>query len=113
MNEIREKQITVGDRRSMISDVLVDAATDLPIDLTGHTVAFRMYTEAGAVKVSDAAATVVTPASGVVGYAPTAADVDTAGTYFYWWIVTRTSDSKKETFPSDGRKRRLVIYAAQ
>lgn len=107
-NEVGQKVFTVGNRRTSIADTLIDADGDA-IDLTGHTVAFRMIAADGTVKVDNAAATVDDATAGNVSYAWAAADVDTAGTYYYWWIVTRASNSKTERFPGDGRKRLVIL----
>jgi hypothetical protein len=69
-----------------------------------ETVAFRMVSVAGAVKVDDAAAVVVsrgsstTNAPAEVRYDWAAADVDTAGEYCGYFI--RTSAGQTEHFPT-------------
>ena len=112
-NTKRSKTFTQDDRRTSIADTLTDANGTV-IDLTGHTVAFRMVdAAAGTVKINSAAATVDAALLGNVSYAWGATDLDTPGTYYYWWIVTRTSDSKVEHFPGDKRTRELIVVAKE
>jgi len=70
-------------------------------DLTGKTVKFRMVNQTtGAVKVNDATATVISPATaGKVKYQWITGDVDTAGKYWYWWIEVSGAD--KDYYPAD------------
>lgn len=71
------------------------------VNLTGATVRFHMRSVGGGNPVVDAAATVVTAASGIVRYNWVAADTDTAGTYQAEFEVTY-ADASIETFPNDG-----------
>lgn len=113
MNQLIERILTVGDRRTPLTDALTDSS-GAAIDLTGHTVALRMVAEDGTVKINSAAGSVDSPATnGYVTYNWAAGDVDTAGTYWYWWVVTRTSDGKVEHFPADGRKRKIVFMPSE
>ena len=90
--------LTVGDRRRSFARTL-ENPDGTPLDLTGMTVAFRMVNAAdNAVKINNAAAAVVTAAEGKVRFDWGATDVDTAGTYFVWFIVTDGA-SKVETYP--------------
>ena len=109
-NTLVEKHFTVGDRRTALADTLQDA-NGTAINLTGHTVELKVVSDAGTVIINFAAATVDTAASGYVSYAFSAGDATAliAGTYWYWWRITRTSDGLKETFPADGRLRKLVM----
>jgi len=71
-----------------------------PVDLTGATgVNFIMKAAQGNTVKVNAAAVVVTPASGVVRYDWAVADVDTPGEYLAEWQVTWTG-GKKQTFPT-------------
>ncbi len=71
------------------------------VDLTGATVTARMTNRAtGAVKVSDAAATVDDAAQGYVSYAWSAGDVDTPGDFDFTFRSTVGGISR--TFPLDG-----------
>ncbi len=71
------------------------------VNLTGATVRFHMRSVGGGNPVVDAAATVVTAASGIVRYNWVAADTDTVGTYQAEFEVTY-ADASIETFPNDG-----------
>ena len=101
-------EFTVGDRLISLSAKLwrsTEAHPEgEPIVLgVAETMAFRMVSLAGVVKVNNQAATVVsvgstatkTPAE--VRYDWAAADVDTAGTYVGWFI--RTSGGQTEHIP--------------
>ena len=78
------------------------------VDLTGATVRFHMRAIGGTTVVVDAAATVVTAASGIVKYEWDAADTDTIGSYQAEFEVTY-ADSSVETFPNDGYIRVEII----
>ena len=73
---------------------------DVPIVLTGSTVRFHMRTLTGTVVV-DAAATIITPANGIVQYNWQAADTATVGSYQAEFEVTY-QDTTIETFPNSG-----------
>jgi hypothetical protein len=60
----------------------------LPVNLTGATVKLQMRAVSSATLKVDAAATIDTPASGLVHYDWAALDVDTEGFYVAWWRVT-------------------------
>ena len=71
------------------------------VDLTGASVRFHLEDDAGTVVV-DAAASIVTAASGIVQYAWGAADTSTAG-YFYAEFEVTYADNTVETFPNYGK----------
>lgn len=103
---------TVGDRLTSIAAKL-RKADNTALSLTGCTVAFRMQLQSsGATKVNDAAATVDSASEGTVSYAWAAGDVDTAGTYVGYWIVTNTASGKVDTYPPDGEKLVIEIVEA-
>lgn len=59
-----------------------------PVNLTGATVTFSMQDLSGVVKVNATAAILVTPLSGIVGYAWLAADTDTVGVFKGQFVAT-------------------------
>lgn len=71
------------------------------VSLVGASVRFHMRSVNGGNPVVDAAATIVTPASGLVRYNWLAADTNTVGTYQAEFEVTY-ADTSIETFPNDG-----------
>ena len=92
----------VGDTATTYSAILQAKNTNnvmVPKDLTGLSVAFSMVNAAtGAVKVSNAAATIVTALSGIVSYDFQSADVDTPGVY--WGSFTVTQSGETNTYPA-------------
>jgi hypothetical protein len=91
----------VGDTVKVYSAVLMyrdSSGANTPRDLTGLSVTFTMTNAAtGVAKVSNAAATIVTAASGIVSYDFQAADVDTAGIYWVTFKVTESAET--DTYP--------------
>lgn len=70
------------------------------VDLTGRTVTFRMIEiSTGTVKVDDSAATITSATLGKVQYDPSAADMDTAGTYAMYF-----NDDLNRRWPYDGAR---------
>ncbi len=105
--------MTQGDTRTPLAAQLKqkDVNGDLSaVDLTGLTVKFCMVSVDGITKISltSSNVTVTDAANGKVQYAFQDADVDTAGTYFAWF-VTETAGGKLDTFPADGRTFKVVI----
>jgi hypothetical protein len=98
------REFTLGDRLTSLLAKLYSPGGSPVVLGVAETVAFRMIlTSSGAVKVADAACTIVsrgstatnTPAQ--VRYDWAAADVNTAGEYTAWFI--RTSAGETEHFP--------------
>lgn len=87
-----------GDRLPEIQSTLTDTA-GAAVNLTGLAVKFHMRPVNGAGAKVDAAATLVTPASGIVKYTWVTADTDTAGSYWAEWEVT-FGDGRTQTFPN-------------
>ncbi|MES2753834.1 MAG: hypothetical protein V4659_04140 [Pseudomonadota bacterium] len=70
-----------GDRLPLLRRPLL-APDGGPLDLTGATVVLNVRARGGAMKVTNAACTVIAPAAaGVVEYGWAAIDTDTAGTF--------------------------------
>lgn len=102
--------LKVGDRLPLFRVTLKDGNGDA-VDLTGCTVAFSMREQGSATKkITAAAATVITAASGIVEYTWAALDVDAAGTYLCEWRVT-TGAGKVQTIPNDGTDRVVITVA--
>lgn len=76
-------------------------ANGTAIDVTGASVRFHMRSIGGTSTVVDAAATIVTAASGIVRYDWDAADTASIGSYQAEFEVTY-ADASVETFPNDG-----------
>jgi len=89
--------IKKGDTRKGIQAILSTVTNKIAtaVNLTGCSVYFSMSN-----KINEAVATVLDAATGSVLYAPTNADVNTAGEYNGEFIVVY-ADGKRETFPND------------
>lgn len=91
-----------GDLLPSIEAVLLNP-DNTPLNLaTATSVLFRMRKRggSGAAKVS-AAATIVTPTTGLVRYNWSATDTDTVGEYFVEWVVTFPT-ALPVTYPGNG-----------
>ena len=102
--------IKKGDLLPELEATLKDGS-DTAIDLTGRggaTVRFHMRATGTLTTKVDAAATIVTAASGEVKYTWVAADTDTAGTYFGEFEITWVTGSKLQRVPNDGHIEILV-----
>lgn len=92
--------IKQGDTLPVLSDTLT-YSNGSAVNLTGASVNFIMRALTASATTTNAAATIVTPASGTVQYTFTATDSATAGTYMANWFVT-FSGGTTMTFPTDG-----------
>jgi hypothetical protein len=91
------RKFVKGDRLTLLYATLQDGAGS-PIDLTSQTVTFYMKPVASdTLKVNGAAVAIESAADGEVSYAWEAADVDTVGKYWGWFV--RTRDGKTGTHP--------------
>lgn len=88
--------IRAGDRLPELQATLTDTA-GVPVDLTGLTVQFHMRAVNATTPTVAAAATLVTPTSGVVKYTWVGGDTDTPGSYWAEWEVT-FGDGRTQTF---------------
>ena len=71
------------------------------VDVTGATIVFNMkHVNSNTLKVNRGAVTLVTPASGIVKYVWSAANVNVAGKYRGEFEVTY-ANAKVQTFPND------------
>lgn len=70
-------------------------------NLTTSTVTFRMVSrnDPTTVKIAAGACVIEDAANGVVRYDPSAADVDTSGDYYGWFIETQ--NGKSDRWPKD------------
>lgn len=102
--------IKQDDREPAIRETLLTDDGN-PILLSGATVKFSMIEpDSGTVKVNAATADVVDPNTGVVEYAWTTGDTDTAGRYLREWEVTFAS-GRKETVPNDRRGYPTIVMS--
>ncbi len=88
-----------GDRLPKLRATLLDG-DGAAINLTGGSVQFRMRPRAGGALKVNAAATIVTPASGIVEYSWAALDVDTEGVFDAEFAVTLAG--LVQTVPASG-----------
>jgi hypothetical protein len=88
--------IKQGDTAPIVEAVLLDA-NQLPVDLSGATVVFRMASRPGVAPIVDETATIVDAGAGRVSYAWAAGDTDEPGTYLAEFVVT---SSEQQTFPN-------------
>ena len=104
----------VGNTTKVYSAVLTyksTAGVDTAKDVTGLTITFTMINAAtGVAKVSAAAATIVTAASGIVSYDFQAADVDTAGIFWGTFVVTESAET--DSYPASPAQGPIWIHSA-
>ena len=104
---------TQGDTAPAISEQLLDG-TGAPVNLSGGTtVRFQALfpDSASSAQAIDQAATIVTPASGLVSYTPVAADTDTIGDALVQWKVTFAGGAI-EHFPNSGYQKLRISTKA-
>ena len=89
----------IGDTRTAIAAKLYRPDKTIE-DLTGLTVNFAMYDTEGTAKVEETSehVTVTDAEAGEVQYDPQAADVDTVGTFYAYFIIEE--NDAKDTFPA-------------
>ena len=114
MTQNKPHERRVGDTSKVYSAVLTykdTSGVDTPKNLTGLSVTFTMINAAtGVAKVSAAAATIVTAASGIVSYDFASGDVDTAG--IYWGSFRVTESAETDTYPAAPAEGPIWIHAA-
>ena len=92
--------IKQGDVLPVLSDTLT-YSNGTAVNLTGSTVNFVMRSITAPLPSVNAAATIVTPASGTVSYTFTTTDTAVAGRYQATWIVA-SPGYQVQQFPTDG-----------
>jgi len=99
----------VGDIQIAIAATL-QRADGTAVDLSSLTVKFAMYDRDGTAKVAETTDNVseTDSVAGEVQYSPVAADVDTAGLY-YAYFITEDGSSKQDTFPATKKEFRIEI----
>jgi hypothetical protein len=76
--------------------------TGAPVNLTGATVKFTMNAVGSPTpKINAGSTTIITAASGIVGFKPTSSQTDTSGQFNAEWQVT-FADTTVTTFPNNG-----------
>jgi hypothetical protein len=95
--EIQDRQ--VGDTRTAIAGICTRPDGSV-VDLTSLTPKFAMYDSQGNAKVTETEDNVsITDATaGKIQYEPQAADVDTEGTFYAYFIV-EAATGEQDTFP--------------
>jgi hypothetical protein len=105
-------RLTQGDTKTPLQAIVEQKNTSgvyEAVNLTGLTVKFCMATAAGVSKVALATATLVDAANGVVQYDFAADDVNTAGTFYGWFVVFNAAGDEVDTFPADGLTFKIII----
>lgn len=106
-------EVRVGDTLVVLAAELYRLNTsgvEAAADLTGDTVTFTMINAAtGTVVVNAAAAVVDTAASGLVHYDLQAADVATAGVY--WYTFRQVESTEKASFPVNPKQGVIWIHS--
>lgn len=81
------------------------------IDITGATLELVVEQEDGTdVTISSSSVSITTAASGLISIDWDTDVTGTAGTYYYWVKVTLSG--QVETFPPDGKKRKLIVASS-
>ena len=114
MSQNKPHERRVGDTTKVYSAILTyknTSGVDTAKNLTGLSVTFTMINAAtGVAKVSAAAATIVTAASGIVSYDFLSADVDTAG--IYWGTFSVTESTETDSYPAAPNQGVIWIHSA-
>ncbi len=107
---VQEQHRQVGDTRTAIAATLTrpDGTAE---DLSGLTLKFAMYDSEGSAKVAETSSnvTVTNASAGEVQYNPQAADVDTEGTFFAYFIA-ETGAGAQDTFPAVRGELKITIH---
>jgi hypothetical protein len=103
--------LTVGDRQRSLRGTLTipvepptTPPTEIPATLTSVVLRMVLAKNPNTVKINNVAVVIEGP--GVVRYDWSAADVDTAELYYYWFIDTDVG-GRKQTWPDNGRTRSI------
>jgi len=112
----QEHRITQGDTLTPLAATLQQknaSGNYEAVDVTSKDVKFCMVKSDDTTKVAltDSNVSKVDAANGKVQYDFQAADVDTAGTFYAWFVVQ--SGGESDTFPVKGRVFSVVISASE
>jgi hypothetical protein len=103
---VADFKIRRGDTLPTFTATIVDGSGNA-VNLTGGTVTFVARLLTATSPSINAAATIVTPATGSVSYTPTATDTSVAGQYMVEWHYTLAGGAKG-TYPADGYQELLI-----
>jgi len=108
---IKRQTRHLGDIRIAIAAAL-QRPDETAVDLADMTVKFAMFDSEGSEKVAatTTGVSVTDEDNGYVQYSPVAADVDTEGVFYGYFIVI-DGDGKEDTFPAEKGGFEIVIEA--
>ncbi len=107
---VKPHYVSKGDTRTQLARTL-KRPDGTVVDLTDLTLKFRMVTSVtprtDKVALTETGVTVTDAAAGEVQYDFQAADVNTAGKFFAFFVID--DSGKLETFPPDGDKLMVIV----
>ena len=107
---VEEQVRQIGDIQIALAATLTRGDGTTAVDVTSLTVKFAMYDSQGNVKVAESVTgvTKVVAATGKVSKTFLAADVNTAGT-FYAYFITEDASGYQDTFPAKTGELKVTI----